>query len=174
MSLHKERDLTRWNRAGLSRLRYVDGNAVTFLETLRESAAEAFTEAGSNSWQALDTRHPVIANENAAERQQRWLAQYYDDRRDHAWEILRALARSSHVLAEYLDTYANENLLRTCTEWDNLRRLVEMLDYHPAPPASAVSWLAIQAKEHASGNLEAGFAVKNKPDYHGVRCVRAS
>ena len=141
MSLHDENDLSRWNRAGLSRLRYINGNAITYLETLRQAAAEAFTEAGVNSWQALDTRHPVIAHEDAAERQARWMAQYYDERRDHGWEILRALARASHVLGEYIDTYANENLLRSCTEWDNLRRLVEMLDYHPSPPASAETWL---------------------------------
>jgi len=35
-------DLTRWNRAGLRRFRYVDGNAVTFLEFLRAELAKRF------------------------------------------------------------------------------------------------------------------------------------
>ena len=33
-------DLKRWNRAGLRRFRYIDGNAVNFLEFLREAFAQ--------------------------------------------------------------------------------------------------------------------------------------
>ena len=41
-------DITRWNRAGLKRFRYVDANAATFLEELRVRLAERFPV-----WQAI-------------------------------------------------------------------------------------------------------------------------
>jgi len=146
-------DLTRWNRAGLRRFRYVDGNAVTFLELLRAELAERFP-----NWQEV-TNLPVTETES--ERQERMLEQYHSLRRDWGWEIARVLARSSHVLTEHLDAYANEGFLGTATQWDTVRRLVEMIDYHPAPPASASTRLVIDAKE--AGTLPKGFAVKHTP-----------
>ncbi len=146
-------DLTRWNRAGLRRFRYVDGNAVTFLELLRAGLAERFAH-----WREVNG---IPVAESEGERQERMLEQYRASRRDWAWEIARVLARSSHVLAEHLDAYANEGFLGTATQWDSLRRLVEMIDYHPAPPASAATRLVIEAKE--VGTLPAGFAVKHVP-----------
>lgn len=146
-------DLTRWNRAGLRRFRYVDGNAVTFLELLRAELADRF-----HHWQEITG---IPAAESEGERQERMLEQYRASRRDWAWEIVRVLSRSSHVLAEHLDAYANEGFLGTATQWDPLRRLVEMIDYHPAPPASASTRLVIEAKE--AGTLPAGFAVKHTP-----------
>ena len=170
--LIRKPDLTRWNRAGLRRFRYVDGNAVTYLEALRLSLAEAFTGLdGVNQWEALDTAIPVPAGEDPAERQERWITQYHDDRRDHAWEIARTLARSSHVLSEYLNAYANEGYLRTATQWDNVRRLVEMLDYHPAPPASARTPIALEIKDGRDGIVETGFAFKNQPPDGGKPAV---
>ena len=162
--LTDKKDLTRWNRSGLSRFRYVDGNAISLLETLRQAMGEAFTEGGVNQWSALDTAIPEGVDENVAERQARWKEQYYDDRRDYAWEILRSYARASHVLTDHLDAYANESYLNTATQWDNLRRLVEMLDYHPAPPASASTPIALLAKEDKSGTVATGFAFKDKPE----------
>jgi hypothetical protein len=161
----KLKDLTRWNRSGLSRFRYVDGNAAIYLEALRLSMREAFTDGdGKNRWSALDTAIPVPVSETAAQRQRRWVDQYRAERRDYAWEILRTFARSLHVLSEHVDAYANEGYLRTTTQWDNLRRLVEMLDYHPAPPASAETPIVLLAKKDKSGTVKAGFAFKNKPD----------
>ena len=156
-------DLTRWNRAGLSRFRYVDGNAITYLERLREALAEAYTGPGDPlpRWTDLVTRHPVQADETRAEREERLIAQYEAERRDHAWEILRAFARSAHVLTEHLDAYSNETFIGTATQWESLRRLVQMLDARPAPPASARTDLAFDAK--VAGTLSAGFAVKNAP-----------
>jgi hypothetical protein len=162
--LTEKKDLTRWNRSGLSRFRYVDGNAISFLETLRQAMGEAFTLNGENQWSALDTAVPVTENEDAAQRQARWKEQYYDDRRDYAWEILRSYARAGHILTGHLDAYANESYLNTVTQWDNLRRLVEMLDYHPAPPASATTPVALLAKEGRSGTVAAGYAYKNEPE----------
>lgn len=162
-NLSDKHDLTRWNRSGLTKFRYVDGNAITFTETLRQAMVEAYTESGQNSWQSLESAIPASDNETSQQRQDRWLRQYQDERRDYAWEILRSYARASHVLAEHLDTYANESYIGTSTQWNNVRRLVEMLDYHPAPAASAQTRIAIIVKENLSGMLEAGFGFKNKP-----------
>ena len=38
------KDQTRWNRGGLERFRYIDGNAVTYLETMRKNLAKAFPD----------------------------------------------------------------------------------------------------------------------------------
>ena len=40
-----DRDLTRWNRAGLKRFRYVGGNAATHLEELRLALLSRFVDA---------------------------------------------------------------------------------------------------------------------------------
>jgi len=166
MSLpHKKEDLTRWNRAGLSRFSYVDGNAVTYLETLRLALVEAFTDAeGNNQWAALGDAVPAQTNETAKEQRARWLAQYRDERREYGWEILRSYSRAAHVLTGHLDAYANESYIGTATQWDSVRRLVEMLDYHPAPPASAETPMVLLAKADKSGRVDAGFAVKNSPE----------
>jgi hypothetical protein len=161
--LSEKSDLTRWNRAGLKKFRYVDANAITLLETLRQGMVEAYTESGENAWQALETRFEISSQETVQQRQDRWVKQYQDERRDYAWEILRSYARASHVLAEHIDAFANESYIGTASQWNNIRRLVEMLDYHPAPAASAQTSIAILAKEHQSGTLEAGFSFKNKP-----------
>lgn len=163
MKLHHEPDLTRWNRAGLRRFRYLDGNAVTYLETLRLAMIEAFTDAdGRLKWTELRGALPEQADETSRERVRRWLDQYHAERRDYAWEILRALARSAHVLGEYIDAYANESYLGTATQWENMRRLVEMIDYHPAAPASAETTVALLVKK--AGTVAAGLAAKNKPE----------
>ena len=41
--MSERKDLTRWNRAGLSSFTYVDGNAVEYLELLRRELAARFT-----------------------------------------------------------------------------------------------------------------------------------
>ena len=173
-------DLTRWNRASLSRFRYVDGNAATFLEDLRLALLERFSDetARTVQWQNLipqrDTSAPdtytwleqeMVRLEEETDRQRldRLLDQYHGERGDWGWELARVLARSCHILGEYVDAYANEGYLGTATQWDNVRRLVEMLDYHPAPPASASTRLAIEAKTGMTGTLQSGFQVKYTP-----------
>jgi len=157
-----DRDLTRWNRAGLSRFRYMDGNVVTYLERLRCAFADP------DRFPHWENVAQVSAGETASER---LLEQYYGDRRDWAWEIGRVLARSSHVLTEYIDAYANEGFLGTATQWDNVRRLVEMLDYHPAPPASASTVLVLEAKKGVADTVAAGFQVKYSPADGGAPVV---
>lgn len=158
------KDLTRWNRAGLRRFRYVDGTAVTFLELLRKALADGFPH-----WE--EVAQVVAASETESQLRQRILEQYHGPRRDWAWEITRVLARASHVLTEHLDAYANEGFLGTATQWDNVRRLVEMIDYHPAPPASASTRLVIEAKAAVTGRLKSGFAVKYSPPDGGAPVV---
>ncbi|MDP2963498.1 MAG: putative baseplate assembly protein [Sulfurimicrobium sp.] len=149
-------DLTRWNRAGLKKFRYVDGNAATFLEDLRKELLAHFP-----AWSALDTDIP--ASETTAQRNARLEAQYGALRREWGWEIGRSFARAAHVLTEHLDACANEGYLGTATQWENVRRLVEMIGYHPAPPASASTPLVLLAKQDQSGTLAKGFQVSHTP-----------
>lgn len=159
-------DLTRWNRAGLSRLHYTDGNAATYLEDLRLALRNQF---GSDE-DVLVWLGENLTDKNLREWQARLLDQYDAPRRDYAWEILRTFARSSHVLAQTVNAYSNERYIRTATQWDNLRRLVKMLDYHPAPPASAETWVALLAKLPDAtkgitgiGTVDKGLALQNQP-----------
>jgi hypothetical protein len=152
-------DLTRWNRAGLRRTRYVDADAATLLEELRLRLAERFP-----TWQGL--QRDVPAGETPEARERRILDQYAaprSPRPDWGWEIARAFARAAHVLVGHVDAYANEGHLGTATQWTSVRRLGAMLDYHPAPPASASTTLALVAKPGARGLVARGLAVKHSP-----------
>ena len=156
-------DLTRWNRTGLRRFRYVDANAITHLESLRTALVRAFDpdDTGTPRWEDLVNRHKPVAGETPAGRLKRLDAQYHDARRDYGWEILRAFARSTHVLTEHIDAFANETFIGTATQWESVRRLIAMLDARPKPGASARTQIAIEAK--AAGVLAKGFQVKNAP-----------
>jgi predicted phage baseplate assembly protein len=137
-------DITRWNRAGLRRFQYVDANAATYLEELRVRLAARFPV-----WQAI-------------QRTSTEAEQYHAPRAavpDWGWEIARALARACHVLGGHIDAFANESYLATATQWESLRRLVALVDYHPAPPASAFTNLVLVANPGASGTVPPGFAV---------------
>ena len=137
-------DITRWNRAGLRRFQYVDANAATYLEELRVRLAERFP-----LWQAIQRTSTEIE-------------QYRRPRSavpDWGWEIARSLARACHVLGDHVDAFANESYLATATQWESLRRLVALVDYHPAPPASAFTNLVLVARPGASGTVPPGFAV---------------
>jgi Baseplate J-like protein len=183
--MNDQTDLTRWNRASLSRFRYIDGNALTYLETLRQALLLRFADpvTATLQWGDLVPRRAGdsadayvrfgqeqvrLQGETDRERLDRLRAQYEGPRRDWAWEIARVLARAAHVLTETIDVYANEGYLRTATQWDNVRRLVEMLDYHPAPPASASTNLVIEGKKKALGTLATGFQVKYSPPDGGA------
>jgi hypothetical protein len=162
------KDLTRWNRAGLKRFQYIDGNAAIYLELLRQALKEQF--AGE-----LNVAPPgygeVPQDESETDRQERILGQYLTEPDDMLWAMLRTFSRSCHVLTETINAAANESSLGTATEWDNLRRLVEMLDYHPQPPASAYTRLFLRAKEQSSGLVETGFQVKYSPPEGGTPVV---
>ena len=178
----ERKDLTRWNRAGLTRFRYVDGNAVEYLEILRSQLFRQFKNPQTQQCDWLNPSEETPANEKEIysetliQRQQRLslkqkriLETYHQDRRDWVWEISRTFARACHILTEHTNAYANEGYLRTATQWDHVRRLVEMLDYHPAPPASASTQLVFEAKENKTGVVSKGFQVKYAPDTGGPK-----
>ena len=149
-------DLTRWNRAGLSRFEYLDGNAAVFLERLRVGLALRFP-----AWTQAQATIPADESEEA--RKSRLEALYANDPDDMLWQLTRQFARSCHVLGGHVDAYANEATLGTASQWENLRRLVALLDYAPLPPASAYTPLALFLKAGKSGTVAAGLQVKHSP-----------
>ncbi len=149
------RDLTRWNRAGLGRVRYVDANAAVLLERLRARLASDFP-----AW-------PATAPEDSSDPKKAMEALYARDPDDMLWQLNRAFARAAHVLLEATDAIANEGWIGTATQWESLRRLTGMLDYAPHPPASAFTQLALDFKAGAAGVLAAGFQLKHSPDDGG-------
>jgi hypothetical protein len=153
----KRDELTRWNRAGLARLEYVHGNAASFLETLRAGFAG---QPELTRWERVMGPPPDERDET---RRERLLDQYRTPTRDPAWEIARALARASQVLAGHVDAEANEGYLGTATLWERVRQLVTMIDYIPAPPASAATPLVLLAREGRDGRIPAGLAVRHQP-----------
>ena len=183
-------DLTRWNRAGLSKVDYVDANAAVFLEHLRahlirgylrgtptearERDAETWFEAGSETppplaalanldWAALADGLPQ-RRESRAERNARLRENYGAQSPDYAIEIMRAFARASHVLSGYIDAYMNEGTLRTATQWSSLANLAEMVNYVPAPAASASTPVALIVEEASDVSLvKRGLAMQTTP-----------
>lgn len=158
------RDYTRWNRAGLSRVRYVDGNAAVFLEHLRARLHEAFPE-----WAAVQPSEPLPADEN--ERKAALEVNYQADPHDMLWQLTRAFARACHILGETLDAYANEAWLGTATQWEHVRRLTATLDYAPHPPASAYTPVALMIKTGLSGRVQAGLQMRHTPAEGGPPLV---
>ena len=166
-------DLSRWNRAGLRRFLYIDGNAPLYLEQLREKFAEHFPQR----WSALPP--PISAEDEQGlsreqlefERNLKWVEQYQGERRDIAWELARAFARACHVLTAHLDAHANEGFLRTATQWEHIRRLVATIDYQPAPATSATTELVMLAKPGQRGVVPQGFQVKYTPPEGGDQVI---
>ena len=155
-------DLTRWNRAGLSRFEYLDGNAAVFLERLRSGLKEKFPQ-----WTQVDAVIPVDADGNSTETEEekktRLETLYAGNPDDMLWHLTRSFARACHVLGVHTGAYANEGTLGTADQWENLRRLVTLLDYAPIPPASAHTPLALFLKEGKTGTVAAGLQVKYNP-----------
>lgn len=149
-------DLTRWNRAGLARFEYLDGNAAVYLERLRAGLAREFPH-----WTPARAVVPVDETEEA--RKQRLEELYAANPDDMLWQLTRQFARSCHVLGVHLDAYANESYLETASQWDNLRKLVALLDYAPRPPASASAPVALILKPGKSGVITAGLQIKHSP-----------
>ncbi|THB70774.1 MAG: hypothetical protein D6B28_08585 [Gammaproteobacteria bacterium] len=149
-------DLTRWNRAGLVRFQYVDGNAATYLEKIRQGLADKFPQ-----WEGV--QHDS-SNETESETKARIESQYNTPTKDMLFEVSRSFARGCHVLTEHINAYANEKYIGTATQWDSMRRLVAMLDYYPAPPASATTDIALLVKDGKSGTVEKGVQFKYAPE----------
>jgi hypothetical protein len=193
-------DLTRWNRAGLSRFDYVDGDASVWLEELRIAMLGLYLRGGDAQqrtpefWRDLYLRPkedwpdvsqaaarvpweklaPVLPpqQESRGRRSERLLKQYGEHSDDYAWEINRAFARATHVLLGHLNAYANEGYLRTATQWDNLRRLAAMVNYQPTPPASATTTVALLLKDDTGAvAIPRGLAMKYTPTEGGAPLI---
>ncbi len=172
-------DLTRWNRAGLRRFRYIDANAVTMLELLRSGLHRRLRQSGFDlDWAQLvpplDGTEAFTGNELAqldqhiqaavaSQRNQHLIHQYIEKQGDFAWELMRAFARACHVLAEHINAHANEAFLRTATQWEHVRQMVETIDYKPAGPSSAMTCLVLDAKPGPGGIVEKGLGVRYTP-----------
>jgi hypothetical protein len=182
--MSERKDLTRWNRAGRTRFRYVDGKAGEYLEILRQQLVEQFADPETGLCEWLNPAEEIPVNEKKVDKesliqrqerlsrtQERILEMYHQDRRDWGWEISRTFARACHILTEHTNAYANEGYLGTATQWDHVRRLIEMLDYHPAPPASAYTRLAFEAKENKTGTVAKGFKVQHTPETGGPKII---
>jgi len=170
-------DLTRWNRSGLERFRYIDENAATLIEMLRLQMISKFGEssvgekihlgalgpAHFDNETILDTDSESQRSERQLRRSKRMLKNYHGERGDWGWEMLRSFSRACYVLTEHIDAYANESYLGTATQWENVRRLVGMLDYSPAAPVSASTNIALQVKEGMRGNVKRGLQISYAP-----------
>lgn len=196
-------DLTRWNRAGLMRFEFVDGDAAVWLEELRiallglylrgidpddrvpekwrdlflkpladrqlASSQREFQEAVV--WKDLLAAFPVEV-ETGGQRSQRLLNQYDRHALDYAWEIMRAFARTAHIVLGHLDAYANEGYLRTATQWENLRKLAAMVNYQPTPPASATATIALELElDKEAIEIARGLAMKYAPPEGGAPLI---
>lgn len=153
-------DFTRWNRAGLATVQYVDGNAAVFLERLRARLAVSFEH-----WKTLAA---ITPRSDSPADTKLYLEKLYAANDapfvdDVLWQITRSTARAAHILAATLDAYANEGWVGTATQWESLRRLVAMLDYAPHPPASAYTPLALFLKDGTSGTIAAGLQFRYTP-----------
>ncbi|MEQ9504511.1 MAG: baseplate J/gp47 family protein [Deltaproteobacteria bacterium] len=78
------------------------------------------------------------------------------------------------MLTRHVDAHANEAFLHTATQWESVRRLVEMIDYHPSPATSALTPLVLLAKAGKRGTVEAGFEVKHVSPTGGPAVVFAT
>jgi len=193
-------DLTRWNRAGLSRFQYVDGDAAVWMEEVRiallglylrgvnpedrtpEQWRDLFMKPEAErqlqetpatyqqaiAWRDLLPSFPVDVESTGA-RNQRLLGQYNRKSGEYGWEVMRAFARSAHIVLNHQNAYANEGYLRTATQWENLRKLAAMVNYQPTPPASATTTIALQI-EPDKGVIEIarGLAMKFAPPEGGA------
>ncbi|MDJ0824931.1 MAG: hypothetical protein QNJ16_05450 [Rhodobacter sp.] len=161
------RDLTRWNRAGLSRFRYIEGGAAEWVEYLRIAHLllfarnlQATSHDDPDAWRSavetgqFDDELPIedalAAIQSSWRQPTPWSfvddnadyrtalrAQYDRIPLDQTAQISRAFARAFHILTETLDAYANEGFLATATQAPHLRRLLELIDFEPRLAASA-------------------------------------
>ncbi len=155
-------DLTRWNRAGLEKFQYVDGNAATYLEKIRAGLADKFPQ-----WEKVQhDSNNETESESKARIENQYAGTNYKDgpTKDLLFEVSRSFARGCHVLTEHINAYANEKYIGTATQWDSMRRLVAMLDYYPAPPASATTDIALFVKEDKLGIVDKGVQFKYAPE----------
>lgn len=142
--------ITRWNRAGLSRFSYINGNAPSFFADMMAAYRTRLLgreTAGLSEYQAPEEISRLYDSPSTE-----WGAQ-----------MLRSFARSSHVLTEHINDFANEMTVSTAAQWESLRKLANMVNYLPGPPASAATYLGLTARAGKKGTVRRGLQVKQKP-----------
>lgn len=137
--------LMRWNRSGLSRFRYIDGNAVTFLEALNAEYRERLLG------EKLDEER--VGEIRCSQRSDDW-----------GQELLRAFSRSAYVVTEHINEFANEMTVPTAARWESLRKLADSVNFIPASPVSATAYVALMLKDGAAGVIPAGLQVASGPE----------
>lgn len=122
-------------------------------------------------WSALAEGLPE-ALERTSSRNQRLVRNYHAVSDDYAAETMRAFARASHVMAGYIDAYMNESYMGTATQWDSLHKLGQMVNYAPAPAASAMGTVALAIKPEAGVvEIAAGLAMSAPPTSGGAPLI---
>jgi len=148
------KDFTRWNRAGLKKIRYIDGTAISYLDLLQKELARVFPD-----WEG-----PAGIETDTLSDSERMIRQYEAVSDDMTFAFLKTIARSCHLLTEHVDAIANEAYMGTATLWESLRKLAGMVNYRPKPHGSAVTHLGFLAKEKIENTRVAkGFQVKYTP-----------
>lgn len=166
-------DITRWNRAGLHRFEYVDGTGPLYLEKIKEELRQRYKDKWKELPPKIELSEEVGLSQEQAlyQKNKEIIDQYFGERQDIGWEMARVFSQACHVLTGHINEHANEAYLRTATQWDSIRRLVELIDYHPAAATSATTQLVLQAKEKKTGIVEKGFQVQNTPPTGGKKVV---
>jgi Baseplate J-like protein len=83
---------------------------------------------------------------------------------DHGRGLLDCVALGVHVLWTYQQAWGDEGFLATAALPASVRRLLELVGYHPDPGFAAVGLQHFRAKEGATTTLPPGFRVTAKAD----------
>ncbi len=82
---------------------------------------------------------------------------------DYQIAIVELWAYLADVLTFYQERIANEAFVGTATQRESLRRLAELLGYHPSPAAGAVGTVAFTIEKGKTVDLPPKFKVGSKP-----------
>lgn len=85
------------------------------------------------------------------------------DSDDAAVSLVEQAAAVADVLTYYTERYANESYLGTAVLDADMRRLVGLIGYHPAPGLSATTTLCLTLDDGAAFTVPAGFGVQSVP-----------
>ena len=83
---------------------------------------------------------------------------------DHGRGLLDCFALGLHVLWTYHHAWGDEGFLATARLTSSVRRLLELIGYHPDPGFAALGLQHFQCKEGATATLPPGFRVIAKPE----------
>lgn len=128
---------TAQNPPGLGRIAYRDQDADTLTASMLQRLRELFPAYNSVLLDPGARQHP-----------------------DFGVTLVELFAHAAEILSFYQDCRANEAFLRTARLEASLREHARLIDYQPAPGASAHCLQAFFVKSGASGTIPSGFRVK--------------